>query len=273
MTKFVSYQPQYFPRLHYFARILDSDIFGVADYIQFVRKHPYHQADGSSKIGPSYQAHTPIKTSNGVLLIDIPTKHSGLQSIGETKLGFASPKERLRNLRVIEAHYRTAPQFAHVFPRLRAFFTQQHESVADINIGSILFALGILLEVETAEAAAIDSIHTALAASDFRLRRIVPFSETPILPSDKEAGRDANDWLIDACRHFDADEYSYGGTAAGAYMDFSKFESAGISLVQQDWKLQPYPQLHGDFIPNLSIIDLLMNVPPEEARERLRAIA
>lgn len=265
--RLVSYQPQYFPRLHYFARILDSDIFAIADYVQFVRTHVYEHG-GERERGPSYQAHTPIKTADGVLLIDVPTK-KGLASIDETPLAFASAKERLKNLRILKTHYRTAPQAESLFPILEAFFAKPHQTLAEIDIGSTVLMLAVLLELPDPVLAGIPEVEAALRKSTFRLRRLVPFSQTPIPPSDKESGRDANQWLVDACKHFGATEYLYGGTAASAYMDFAPFKEAGIALVQQAWKSQPYIQLHGEYLPNLSIIDLLMNVGPWRAREIL----
>jgi len=98
------------------------------------------------------------------------------------------------------------------------------------------------------------------------MKSIMRISETEVAPPDKERGRDANDWLIDMCRHFGADEYYYGGTSAACYMDFSKFSAAGITLKQQAWTCAEYPQQHGPFIANLSILDLLMNAEPHYAR-------
>lgn len=265
MTRLVSYQPQYFPRLFYFARILNADIFAVGDYLQFVRKHAYDKPDGSRPIGPSYQAHTPIKTAKGETLIDVPTRHAGRQSINETLLAFATPKDRLRNFRLIETHYRTAPRFREMRSPLEAFFKRSHGTLADLTVDSIVFSLALLLDLP-GESSRKDVLR-ALASSQYRLREIMLFSETGIPPSDKDAGRDANDWLLDACRHFNATEYYYGGTAAGAYMRPEVFTGAGIRLVRQEWTCPPYGQLHGDFVPNLSILDLLMNAEPAEARK------
>jgi len=263
--RLVSYQPQYFPRLHYFARILNSDIFAVADYVQFVRHHAYVHDDLRER-GPSYQAHTPIKAQSGVQILDIPTRRGQL-AINETQLAFPNPKERLKNFRVIAQQYRTATHAKSVLPILEAFFKKPHATVADINTGSILLALAMLLEMPDPLNADTSSVEDSLRRSEFRLRRIVPFSRTPIQPSEKNQGRDANQWLVDACKHFGATEYYYGGTAASAYMDFTPFKDAGIVLVQQSWRGETYPQLYGDFVPNLSIIDLLMNASSSEARE------
>src|SRR3990170_1092002 len=64
-------QPQYFPRLHYIARILNADIYMIRDDVQHVRKHKY--PDG--RTDKSYQVHTPIKQSFGVDLLSVPVKN------------------------------------------------------------------------------------------------------------------------------------------------------------------------------------------------------
>ena len=268
MKRLVSYQPQYFPRLHYFARILNADVFVIADDVQFVRKHAYHKSDGSNPIGPSYQAHTPIKSAKGLLMLDYPTKHSGNQGIHETALSFAKPLDRTRHLRVIAEHYRKAPQFARVYPTLESFWKKQYATVGELNIASIAWGLSHILELPAQEEGV---VFATLSHADFRLVEIVRSSESGVPVSDKAAGRDANDWLIDICKKYRADEYYFGGTGAAAYMDFSKFEHAGIALKEQNWKLEPYPQHAGGFIGNLSIIDLLMNVTPREARAILKS--
>lgn len=268
MRRLVSYQPQYFPRLHYFARILNADVFSIADNVQFVRKHAYHKPDGSNPIGPSYQAHTPIKSPIGLLLLDYPTKHSGAQTILETPLGFVKKSERTKHLRIIAEHYRKAPQFTRIYPSLEAFWGREYTTVAELNIASIALGLAYLFELPSFEEKA---VFNALPHEDFRLSEIVLSSESRVPVSDKAAGRDANDWLVDLCKKYGAGEYYFGGTGASAYMDFLKFERAGIALKEQEWKLSSYSQLHGDFIPNLSIIDLLMHKTPAEARAILRS--
>lgn len=268
MKRLVSYQPQYFPRLHYFARILNADIFSIADNVQFVRKHAYHKPDGSNPIGPSYQAHMPIKTETGVLLLDFPTKHAGFQGIHETELAFHNKNDSLKHLRIIGQQYRKASQYARVFPTLEAFFAREYKTVAEINIASMYWALAQLFEMPNFDQKNVDA---GLPYTGFRLAEIFRASESGVPLSDKSSGRDANDWLVELCQKYGAGEYYFGGTGADAYMDFSKFERAGIALKQQDWVLQPYPQLYGEFAGNLSIIDLLMNVPPAEARGILQS--
>ena len=46
-------------------------------------------------------------------------------------------------------------------------------------------------------------------------------------------------------------------------MQEQDFLSANIQLIWQDFVHPVYPQLHGEFIPNLSILDLLFNCGPQ----------
>ena len=68
--------------------------------------------------------------------------------------------------------------------------------------------------------------------------------------------------LIELCRHFGASTYLAQKSAA-QYLDESAFEKAGIQLQFFSPPSPVYPQLWGDFIPNLSTFDLLFNCGPK----------
>ncbi len=274
--RLTSYQPQYFPRLHYFARMLDTDIFALSDYLQYVRKHSAKLPDGSSYRMFSHQAHMPIKSPQGLLMLDIPVHRGGAegkQSIHEAEIDYATDWPQ-RHVGSIETYYRRAPFFRPVHDAFASHTLRVHRTLAEYTIGSTLLALAYLFDMKIHEGRppSIDEINERLPFEPFRLKKIVRMSETPIPPADKIT-RDANDWLIETCQAFGADEYYFGGTAASSYMQFEKFEKAGIVLVEQKWPLQQYPQLHGAFVPNLSIVDLLMNVSKDEARAILHTDA
>ena len=50
------------------------------------------------------------------------------------------------------------------------------------------------------------------------------------------------------------------GHGARDYLDHEAFERAGIRVEYMDYRRTPYPQLHGDFNPHVSILDLIANV-------------
>lgn len=64
--------------------------------------------------------------------------------------------------------------------------------------------------------------------------------------------------LVNICKLFKADTF-YEGAAGKDYIDENYFERHGIKVEYQNYKHPAYNQLHGDFVPYLSIIDLLFN--------------
>jgi hypothetical protein len=77
--------------------------------------------------------------------------------------------------------------------------------------------------------------------------------------SELAVAGDRNERLIDLCRHFRATRY-LSGNSAQAYLDVARFEDAGIEVVWHDYAHPSYAQLHGDFVPYLSVLDLILNV-------------
>jgi len=71
--------------------------------------------------------------------------------------------------------------------------------------------------------------------------------------------------LIELCRFFSASTY-LAPAAAGKHLDAGLFEGSGIELRYVKFPSWIYPQLWGDFIPDLSAFDLLFNCGPK-ARE------
>jgi hypothetical protein len=53
------------------------------------------------------------------------------------------------------------------------------------------------------------------------------------------------------------------GHGARNYMDHSLFENKNIDVQYMHYKLVPYPQLHGDFVPYVTGLDLVANCGPQ----------
>jgi len=68
--------------------------------------------------------------------------------------------------------------------------------------------------------------------------------------------------LLRLCQHFGATRY-LTGDAARSYLDVALFEAAGIEVTWQTFQHPVYPQLHGEFVPCLSALDLLLNCGKE----------
>jgi hypothetical protein len=64
--------------------------------------------------------------------------------------------------------------------------------------------------------------------------------------------------LINICKAVGADSY-ISGFGGKKYMEEELFEEEGVKLEYSEFKHPVYDQLRGDFIPNLSVIDLIFN--------------
>lgn len=262
--RYTGIQPHYFPRLHYFARILATDTFVIRDDVQFVRKHKY--PDG--KTGKSYQADTPIKHAGGIHLLMIPIQHNGKKSINKTEVQYNNGWIETQ-LKTIEIFYKKSPNFPKIFPEIEAILTKKYKILAELNIATILWGLlrfAGLRSVST-DMLSIDFVLQKIKKQNmFRLQSIQKASEVKSLERLKNAN--PNGKIIALIKEVGANEDYCGGTGVAAYMDKDLFAQHGIRITVQDWKCREYPQLYvkqQGFIPNLSIMDLLMNVSNDEA--------
>lgn len=263
--RYTGIQPQYFPRLHYFARILATDIFVIRDDAQFVRKHKY--PDGTT--GKSYQAHTPVKQSAGLQFIMVPTKHAGFVPLHETDIAYQEDwvDNHLKTLRIA---YANAANFDSIYPEVEMLLSNTYKSLAQLNITTTLWGMLKLLGKKKVSVAdiTIPNVESLLNDSKiFTLRRIKKGSQSQTLK--KKNILSANEKIIALMKENGATVDYCGGTGVAAYVDHSLFEKNGISIEVQNWKCKPYTQLHTkqiSFIPNLSILDLLFNVSTKEAR-------
>lgn len=257
-------QPQYFPRLHYFARILNTDVFVIRDDCQFVRKHKY--PDG--KTGKSYQAHTPIKFTSGIYYLSLPVSHEGLKPISETKISYNN--DWIENqLKTIQTFYSKSPNFSSIFPEIKEILTMRHQTLAELNISTIFLGILRLLGRKrvSSNKLSIESVVKELKKQNkFRLKGIRKASLSKAFSGRKNLT--ANEKILTLIKEIGADEDYCGGTGVTAYMNQDLFQKHGIKVTVQDWKCKKYPQLfvkQQKFIPNLSIIDLLMNTDHSQA--------
>lgn len=88
-------------------------------------------------------------------------------------------------------------------------------------------------------------------------RRTVRSSELGI-------GGERSERLLNMCLRFGARRY-LSGSAARSYLDVELFARHGVEVVWQDYSHPTYPQQHGEFLPFLSALDLLLNCGGESA--------
>jgi len=77
-------------------------------------------------------------------------------------------------------------------------------------------------------------------------------------PTSKRYLGHKTDLILYLCNAIGATTY-LAGTGGKSYLEDEKFENAGITPVFSSFSQQCYPQLFGEFVGNLAVVDVLMN--------------
>lgn len=179
-----------------------------------------------------------IKTAKGIQWLTVPViiKFEERPLIYEVKIN-NTVNWRKKHLSSIKQNYSKAPFFKKYIPIFDEAYSKEWEYLIDIDMYFIL-KLGECLGI--------------------RDKKIVR-SSTLNIEGDR-IGR-----LLKICKLFDADIF-YEGASGKNYMDEESFINQGVRVEYQDYKHPIYNQLYRDFIPYLSVIDLLFNHGDESLR-------
>lgn len=165
-----------------------------------------------------------------VVPITIPKGNNGMVAYNEVKFG--DEKWVGKILKSLEMGYAKSPFYDTYMPNFENIFSNKNFS--QMNIEFINFVTNHL-NIKT-ELFLLSSIESDLGSK--------------------------NDLIINLCKKFSANQY-LSGKGAAKYNDESYLNSSNIKLIYQNYTAKVYPQLKGEFIPNLSIIDLLFNCGKE----------
>ena len=169
-----------------------------------------------------------IKSSSGPHWLTVPV-HVKLGDRIDTVLVDNTKKWAKKHICSIQQFYKSAPYIEQYLPDLEELLLHDWDRLVDLDLALITRMSSWL------------GISTLLVRS----------SELGI-----EGSR--NQRLVDLCLHFGADRY-FSGNAAKSYLDLALFREKGIQVNFQEYVHPVYPQLHGDFVSNLSALDLLLN--------------
>lgn len=178
----------------------------------------------------SYTNRNKIKTANGPLWLSIPvikTDHFN-KIMSEMPLDIRK-KWQKKHLHSIYMSYKKAPRFDEIYPMLQELYAREYDNIVDVTWDHLHFWLKIL------------GINT----------KIIKSSELDI--SSKKS-----DFVLDLCKAVDADHY-ISGAMGKDYLEVEKFRDEGVEVEFQDYQHPEYPQLYGEFIPNMGVIDFAMN--------------
>ncbi len=148
----------------------------------------------------------------------------------------------LKNVRILEAAYRKAPYYSNVMPLMERVIHCNKETISEYILESFHLIneyLGITTEL----------ILSSQLSKDTALR--------------------AQDKVIAICKELGATEY-YNAIGGKELYSFDDFSAEGIELRFVRTNAIVYKQFDNEFIPNLSIVDVMMFNPKESIRTMLK---
>ena len=176
-----------------------------------------------------WQNRNRIKTAQGWQWLTVPVLYKYPQRIHEVSIN-NTVKWQHKHSRSILTNYGKAPFHESLEALFRKAFSTSWSLISDLNTVLVM------------ELAKILGIETPLHLS----------SELGDLPEDSD------ERLIAITKHFGSRTY-LAGNGGREYMDLQKYRKEGIEVLFQDYEHPVYDQLFGEFVPNLSVIDLILN--------------
>jgi hypothetical protein len=175
-----------------------------------------------------WQNRNRVKTAAGPRWLTVPVRARLGTPISAVEIDTAQPWAR-RHLRTIEGAYARAPHFPRLAGALREFYARPWRRLAPLAMASARWL---------AEAVGITT-------------PCCPASSLGVQAADP-TGR-----LVALCRAVGATVYLSGPDGV-RYLDLDRFAEAGIAVRVQRYDHPVYAQAHGDFVPYLSALDLLL---------------
>jgi len=181
-------------------------------------------------LGRSWLTRNRFKNDKGIYWIRIPVWRTGkgIQKINEVRICYGREwKEKL--LKGLGMAYKNAPYFSEITQVWKDILEKEPELLLDLNLYLIRYVLDYL---------------------GIR-RKILLLSELGIRDKEPELS-------LRICKMLGADRF-LAQKSAKKYLNGELFKREGIELIFFNPRPPIYPQLWGEFIPNLSIFDLLFN--------------
>ena len=176
-----------------------------------------------------------IKASGqGAQWLTIAVKHELGRSIRETPL--ASVSATVKHWKTLQANYARTSGFGRWKDELHGLLYQEYHTLDEVAIASTEWMIDKLgISNKRVRASEIAGTH----------------------------GR-ASELVASICEALEGDQY-LTGTGALAYMQADDFKRIDCEVLVQHWQPFSYEQANGDFIPDLSTLDLLLNEPDNAA--------
>ncbi len=222
-------QPYFVPYLGYWQLMNAVDRYVVYDDVNYIKGGRINRNSILTN-GQAQYFNLPLQGAS-------PNKH--INEVGVN----CDPKQQEKLLRTLYGCYGKAPYYQQVFPILEEIITQQEPNLARYLYFSFQ-KIGAYLGIQT---------------------ELILSSEL-----DKDCSLKAHNKVIAICKGLGADTYYNSISGVPLYEPHrALFEENGLHLCFPKMREVSYKQFKGEFVPNLSIIDVMMFNSQEECQKLL----
>jgi len=187
-----------------------------------------------------WQNRNRIRTKNGTVLLSVPVHAHSYPNINEITIDNKKNWSN-RHKKSILYNYASAPYFEDFKDFIESVFEKKFEYLIDLNTEIIKFVM-----------------------NELEIKSKIIFS------SELKISKKGSDMILDICKKVGADYYITGTSWAQSHLRIDEFKKSNIVLEFQKLQHPIYTQIHGEFIPEMSIIDLLFNEGKDRAKEILQ---
>ena len=179
-----------------------------------------------------FQNRNRIKTPNGAKWLTVPFEHFGRPlPINEVVIANKHvPDWARRHWMSLKFCYCNAPYWKNYCDFFEQTLSQKWTMLIDLNMHLIKGLMGFF------------NIDTPL-----------------VMASSLGVSGSKSELILAQCKAVGAN-VQLSGIGGRDYIDIKRFEAEGVKVVFQDFHYPTYPQLHGEFVPDLSVVDYLFCV-------------
>lgn len=184
--------------------------------------------DDVNYVGHGWDNRNQIRTDREFMKLTVPIVRKSTELLKDVLISNTENWSE-KHCRGIELNYNKAPYFEKYWNNIEEILKGKWDRLIDLNLTLIEF-----------------------------FNKELEISTKTVLSSELGIKSKASKKLSEICKKLNADSY-LSGVMGKEYLDEQIFEDNGIEVVFENFQHPVYRQFHGNFIPNMSIIDLLFN--------------
>jgi hypothetical protein len=226
-------QPTYMPWCGYFNLINSVDHFVFLDDVKLEKSN--------------WHVRNRIKSSNGEVMLTISVNLPNGRThtmINQAQLDFKKPWQK-KHLKSLYTNYKKSEYFDSIYAFIEPLILNEHTSLSTFTI-DIIKSIAAKLDINT------------------------PFSLASQMPSSEKT---KDERLVDICNSLGVNHY-LSPLGSAQYLEKHTPGGAivqhGLLLDYQNFHHPTYPQLYGEFMSHLSIIDMLFNCGFEQTAKLIK---